>query len=67
MTLYEFSKKYDKLESQQQIIFLMEAEQVFNAFDKVPNVLWEEEYSKYIEVLDKYKSIKLARWQAQNT
>lgn len=60
--LYRFSKKYDRLSSQDQLIFLKEAENVFNAFDKVPNILWEEEYSKYMEVLDKYKDIKMARW-----
>ena len=61
--LYNFSKNYDKLNTQQQLIFLMEAEKVFNAFDKVPNTLWEEEYSKYIKVLDTYKDIKLLRWE----
>ena len=35
---------------------------VFDAFDKVPNILWEEEYQKYMDVLDKYKNIKVARW-----
>ena len=41
----------------------MEAEKVFNAFEKVPDLLWEEEYQKYMEVLDKYKDIKMVRWQ----
>ncbi len=63
--LYKFSIKYDKLSSTDQLIFLSEAEKVFNAFDKVPNMLWEEEYQKYMEVLDKYKDIKMIRW-AQN-
>lgn len=61
--LYKFSKQYEKLNQQQQIIFLMEAEKVFSAFDKVPNMLWEEEYSKYIKVLETYKDIKLIRWE----
>lgn len=60
--LYKFSKKYEKLSSQEQLIFLMEAEKVFNAFDKVPSVLWEEEYQMYMQVLDKYKDIKIVRW-----
>jgi len=60
--LYKFSKKYEKLNSQEQIIFLTEAEKVFDAFDKVPEILWEEEYQKYMEVLDKYKNVKLVRW-----
>ena len=61
--LYRFSKKYEKLSSQDQLIFLTEAEKVFSAFDKVPDLLWEEEYQKYMDVLDKYKDIKMIRWQ----
>ena len=60
--LYRFAKKYEKLTPQEQLIFLSEAEKVFNAFDKVPNILWEEEYQKYMDVLDRYKNIKVARW-----
>jgi hypothetical protein len=61
--LYKFSKKYEKLSSQDQIIFLAEAEKVFSAFDKVPDALWEEEYQKYMDVLDRYKNIKIVRWE----
>ena len=61
--LYRFSKKYEKLSSQDQLIFLKEAEKVFTAFDKVPDLLWEEEYQKYMDVLDKYKDIKMIRWE----
>jgi len=60
--LYRFSKKYEKLNSQDQLIFLTEAEKVFSAFEKVPDLLWEEEYQKYMDVLDKYKDIKMIRW-----
>ena len=63
--LYRFSKRYEKLTSQDQLIFLHEAEKVFNAFEKVPDMLWEEEYQKYMDVLDKYKDVKMVRW-AQN-
>lgn len=63
--LYAFSLKYEKLSPQQQIIFLTEAEKIFNAFDKVPDVLWEEEYNKYMQILDKYKNIKIVRWEQQ--
>ncbi len=61
--LYAFSVKYDNLSPQQQVIFLMEAEKIFDAFDKVPDALWEEEYTKYMEILNKYKSIKMLRWE----
>lgn len=64
--LYEFSKRYEKLTVQQQIIYLKQAEEIFNAFDKVPNVLWEEEYEKYSTVLEKYKDIKMTRWASTN-
>ena len=63
--LYAFSLKYEKLSPQQQIIFLTEAEKIFNAFEKVPDVLWEEEYNKYMQILDKYKNIKILRWEEQ--
>ena len=49
--LYEFSKKYETLTPQQQIVYLLEAEKVFNAFDKIPNIIWEDEFKKYDEVL----------------
>jgi len=61
--LYQFAEKYKKLSSAEQLMFLQEAEIVFDAFDKVPNMLWEEEYNKYMEVLDKYKDIKMFRWE----
>ena len=56
--LYNYSKRYDNLSSQEQVIFLLEAERIFDAFDKIPNTLWEEEYDKYKTVLESYKSIK---------
>lgn len=60
--LYAFSVKYDKLSPQQQVLFLREADTIFDAFDKVPNALWEDEYEKYMKILDKYKDIKVKRW-----
>lgn len=60
--LYNYSKRYDKLSPQEQVIFLLEAERIFDAFDKIPNALWEDEYDKYKTVLESYKSIKMLRW-----
>ena len=60
--LYEYSKRFDTLSPQQQILYLREAEAIFDAFDKMPNELWEEEYDKYRTILDKYKEIKMKRW-----
>lgn len=60
--LYVFVKRKSELSAQEQVIFLMEAEKVFNAFEKVPSLLWDDEYQKYIEVLDKYKDLKVLRW-----
>lgn len=65
--LYIFLKRYDKCEKlsmQEQIIFLQEAEKIFSAFDKVPNMLWEEEYFKYKEVLNRYQDIRMLRWES---
>ena len=64
--LYQFSKQYEKMSVQEQIIYLKEAEKIFKAFDKVPNELWEEEYDKYMEVLGKYKDIRMMRWTSSN-
>ena len=64
--LYTFAQKYENLSPQEQIIFLEEAEKVFSAFDKVPDALWEEEYEKYMRILDKYKDIKIVRWELSN-
>lgn len=63
--LYAFSLKYEKLSPQQQVIFLKEADKIFSAFDKVPDALWEEEYQKYMEILNKYKEIKMTRWESK--
>ena len=60
--LYHFSKRYEKMSPQEQVIFLAEAEKVFEAFDKVPKIIWEEEYNKYADVLETYKNIKVLRW-----
>lgn len=65
--LYVFSKKYKLMSPQEQIIFLSEAEKVFSAFDKIPNMVWEDEYRKYSQVVDTYKNIRVARWNQQNT
>ena len=64
--LYRFAKQYERMNPQEQIIYLSEAEKIFKAFDKVPNELWEEEYDKYKTVLKKYKDIKVLRWAQEN-
>lgn len=65
--LYKFSKRCKVMSPQEQIIFLSEAEKVFVAYDKIPSIVWEEEYRKYSEVLDAYKNIRLMRWSEENS
>ena len=65
--LYAFSLKYEQLSPNQQVVFLKEAEKIFTAFEKVPDALWEEEYQKYMKILNKYQSIKILRWEQTNS
>lgn len=62
--LYNFAKHYERMSTQQQLIYLKEAEKIFDAFEKVPSSLWEEEYDKYSQVLSRYKEIKMLRWSS---
>lgn len=63
--LYNVTKQYEKMSQNEQLYFLIEAEKVFSAFDKIPNTLWEEEYQKYSKILDIYKNIKISRWNTE--
>lgn len=65
--LYKFSKRYEMMSPQEQIIFLAEAEKVFNAYDKIPTMVWEEEYQKYSQVLQAYQNIRVNRWTDENS
>lgn len=65
--LYKFSKRYKIMSPQEQIIFLAEAEKVFAAYDKIPSIVWEDEYRKYSEVLQAYQNVRITRWSEQNT
>lgn len=65
--LYRFSKKYEKMSAYEQVIFLSEAEKMFNAFEKVPTQIWEDEYDKYSQILEAYKSIRMLRWADANS
>lgn len=61
--LYVFSKKYNKMSPQEKVIFLTEAEKMSDAFEKIPSIIWEDEYAKYRDVMDIYRSIKIERWK----
>lgn len=64
--LYKFSKRYQIMNPQEQIIFLSEAEKVFAAYDKIPSIIWEDEYRKYSEVLQAYQNIRVTRWSEEH-
>lgn len=65
--LYLFSKKYNKMSPQEKIIFLQETEKMSNVFEKIPSIIWEDEYSKYRDVMDTYRDIKVDRWKDSST
>lgn len=65
--LYLFSKKYNKMSPQEKIIFLQETEKMSDAFEKIPSIIWEDEYSKYRDVMDTYREIKIDRWKDSST
>ena len=64
--LYRFSKRYKLMSPQEQVIFLAEAEKVFDAYDKIPSIVWEDEYRKYSEVLQAYQNVRVTRWSDEN-
>ena len=64
--LYRFSKRSKLMSPQEQIIFLAEAEKVFDAYDKIPSIVWEDEYRKYSEVLQAYQNVRVTRWSDEN-
>ena len=64
--LYIFAERYNKMTPQEQLIYLMEAEKMLEAFDKVPDVMWSDEQNKYDTVVDTYKKIRLDRWNREN-
>ncbi len=66
-SLSKFAKRYDTMSAQEQIIYLMEAEKLFDSFDKIPQTVWEDEKDKYSKVLDTYKDIRVMRWNEAQT
>ncbi len=66
-SLVRFAQKYDKMSPQEQIIYLTEAEKMFDSFDKIPSTVWEDERDKYSKVLETYKNIRVMRWNEAQT
>ena len=66
-SLAKFAKRYDKMSPQEQIIYLSEAEKMFDSFDKIPSTVWKDERDKYTQVLDTYKNIRVMRWNEAQT
>ena len=61
--LARFARRYESMSPQEQIIYLKEAEKIFEAYDKIPSVIWEDQYREYQKVLDTYKTIRVLRWE----
>lgn len=61
--LAKFARRYESMSTQEQIIYLKEAEKIFEAYDKIPTVIWEDQYREYQRVLDAYKNIRVLRWE----
>ena len=59
--------KANKMSPQEKIIFLQETEKMSDAFEKIPSIIWEDEYSKYRDVMDTYRDIKVDRWKDSST
>ncbi|MBO5349408.1 MAG: hypothetical protein J6A89_06280 [Clostridia bacterium] len=64
--LYVFSKKNKEMTEHEKVIFLKEAEKIFSIFEKIPSMIWEDEYAKYEQVLETYKNIRVLRWADAN-
>lgn len=64
--LARFARRYENMSPQEQIIYLKEAEKIFEAYDKIPTAIWEDQYREYQKVLDAYKNIRLMRWNLKN-
>lgn len=63
--LYKFAQRYEKMSPQEQLIYLAEAERMFEAFDRIPETVWEDEHDKYSKVLDTYQNIRVMRWNEE--
>ena len=67
--LYELeikAKKSDKMSWNQQLLFMQDAEKMFKAYDKMPDVIKSNEYAEYKDIVDAYQRIRCLRWQEQN-
>lgn len=64
--LTNFAKKYQNLSKADQVLFLSEAQTVFDAFDKVPTKLWEDEYNKYMQLVERYQKERNKTWKNTN-
>lgn len=61
--IYNLSKKYNSLSLNDKIMFLDESKEIFDSFSKVPDRLWDNEYNKYMDILDQYQKVKMENWK----
>jgi len=53
------------MSAQEQLVYLIEAKRMIEAFDRVPSVMWEDEHNKYSKVLNTYQKIRVDRWNEE--
>lgn len=60
--LYVYSSQNKKMTKNEKTVFLRQAEKVFSIFEKIPSIIWEDEYDKYEKVLQTYRDIRVSIW-----
>lgn len=60
------SNYYRNFNKEQRDNFLKDSQEVFDSFEGMPRMLWEEYDVTYSKLIDIYKSIRMLKWQEQS-